>query len=103
MVYWLLNSPRGFVVLLVAFCALGLVLYFVPALIAFGLDLPGWPGAFVFNLAFGWTVLGWIIALGIVLRQVHTLRLSERESRDPSAHRKNPPLTPSAVRRIGSG
>jgi len=38
-------------------------LYFLPTLIASGRHLPERTGIFLLNLFFGWTLIGWVIAL----------------------------------------
>lgn len=38
-------------------------MYFLPSFIAFNRKNPSAPGIFILNLVFGWTFLGWIVAL----------------------------------------
>jgi len=48
--------------LLVAF-AIGLFWYFVPALVATSRRNPNASAIFMLNLCFGWSLIGWVIAL----------------------------------------
>jgi len=42
---------------------IGLIIYFIPSLVAFKRDAASRWGIFIVNLFFGWTLLIWIIAL----------------------------------------
>jgi threonine/homoserine/homoserine lactone efflux protein len=43
--------------------AAALLLYFIPALIAFLRGHQSWPAIAILDLLLGWSVIGWIIAL----------------------------------------
>lgn len=47
----------------------GIVLYFLPAVIAFGRSKRDAGAIFVLNFFLGWTAIGWVIALVWALRQ----------------------------------
>jgi hypothetical protein len=47
----------------------GIVLYFLPAIIAFGRSKRDAGAIFVLNFFLGWTAIGWVIALVWALRQ----------------------------------
>jgi hypothetical protein len=47
----------------------GFVLYFLPAIIAFGRSKRDAVYIFVVNLFLGWTAIGWVIALVWALKQ----------------------------------
>lgn len=56
------NSPMS-LVLMVGL----LMLYFVPSYVAYSRRLKQTASIFVFNLFFGWTILGWGLALSLAL------------------------------------
>ncbi len=41
----------------------GAILYFVPAALAWWLDVKSFRTIFYVNLVFGWTIVGWVVAL----------------------------------------
>jgi hypothetical protein len=47
----------------------GFVLYFLPAIVAFGRSKRDAVSILVLNLLLGWTAIGWVIALVWALRQ----------------------------------
>jgi hypothetical protein len=55
------DSTTGSAVLLLVFSALGLIVYFIPSLVARGRNRAA--AIFILNLFLGWTVLGWVGAL----------------------------------------
>jgi hypothetical protein len=50
-------------ILLLIFLAVGLALYFLPALIAGSRHHPNATAIFVLNLLLGWTFIGWVVSL----------------------------------------
>ncbi|MFE5807013.1 superinfection immunity protein [Streptomyces sp. NBC_01232] len=55
--------PFGVVGLLVIVLA-----YFIPTAVAFGRGVPNKGSVLVVNLFFGWSVVGWVIALAMAAR-----------------------------------
>jgi hypothetical protein len=51
----------------------GLILYFLPTLIAASRNHPSVLGIFVVNFLLGWSVIGWVVALVWALSQPHVL------------------------------
>ena len=51
------------VVLLLLLAAMGLAFYFLPTLIAIFRNHHQWGAITVINLFFGWTFIGWVVAL----------------------------------------
>ncbi len=45
----------------------GLLVYFIPAIVAILLRRKDWPGMFLFNFLLGWTVMGWFLVLNWVI------------------------------------
>ncbi len=64
---WLLQTPQGSVVVIVALAVLGVLFYLFPALLGLAMGIVHWRGVLVVNALLGWTVLGWIAALVWVL------------------------------------
>jgi hypothetical protein len=44
-------------------CLVGISVYLLPALVAWGNEKRNWPAIAALNLLLGWTVLGWVVAL----------------------------------------
>jgi hypothetical protein len=57
-----------FFFLLLVFGTIGLVLYFVPTLVAVVRGTPDRGAVFAVNAFLGWTVLGWVAAMAMALR-----------------------------------
>ena len=53
----------------------GLILYFVPFVVALVRKTPNVGSVFVINLFLGWTVIGWIIALAMAAGSTRSNRL----------------------------
>ena len=71
----------------IALVALGifvLIFYFMPVVIASTRDVPYQFSIFVFNLLFGWTVLGWLVAA--IWAVTERPRTYEVDAPDSSAH-----------------
>ena len=47
---------------------LGLVVYFVPTLVAFARGVPNKGSVLVVNLFLGWTLVGWVVSLAMAAR-----------------------------------
>ncbi len=45
----------------------GLVVYFIPSVVAIILRRKDWPGMLLFNFLIGWTVMGWFLVLNWVV------------------------------------
>ncbi|MDA8263072.1 MAG: superinfection immunity protein [Actinomycetota bacterium] len=54
--------------LLSGFGLIGLVLYFVPTVVAFVRKVPNSMSVFVVNLFLGWSLIGWVVALALAVR-----------------------------------
>ena len=63
MLRWLTQTSSGFVLALVVGIVLLAVLYLLPVILAYSLGSTHTKGILILNLALGWTVLGWLIAL----------------------------------------
>ncbi len=63
MLRWLTQTSSGFVLALVVGIVLLAVLYLLPVILAYSLGSAHTKGILILNLALGWTVLGWLIAL----------------------------------------
>ena len=46
--------------------------YFVPTIVAAQRDIPNKNSVFIINLFFGWTFIGWVIALAMAMGQAET-------------------------------
>ncbi len=57
-----------FFLLLLFFGTIGLVLYFVPSIVAFVRRVPGRGAVLAINALLGWTILGWVAAMAMALR-----------------------------------
>src|SRR6266508_3239329 len=66
----LINSERrkGDSVLFVLFSFVLISLYLLPAIVAFVRDAPDTGSVMVLNLFFGWTFVGWVVALAMAAR-----------------------------------
>jgi hypothetical protein len=74
----------------VAIGIIGLVLYFVPFIVALLRKTPNVGSVFVINLFLGWTVIGWIIALAMAA--------GSSQSRVVAVQMATPPMPPAAGR-----
>lgn len=45
----------------------GLIVYFIPGIVAILLRRKDWPGMLLFNFLIGWTVMGWFLVLNWVV------------------------------------
>lgn len=63
MIRWLLYTPSGFVLLLILACLVGLLVYLLPALLAWSMRHPHLMGVTLLDVLLGWTVIGWLAAL----------------------------------------
>lgn len=45
----------------------GILLYFLPTIVAVILRRKDWPGMFLFNFLIGWTVMGWFLVLNWIV------------------------------------
>ncbi|MDA8116310.1 MAG: superinfection immunity protein [Actinomycetota bacterium] len=54
------------------FGLLGLVLYFVPTIIALVRKVPNSVSVLVVNLFLGWSLIGWVVALAMAVRSKPT-------------------------------
>ena len=54
--------------LLSGFGLIGLLLYFVPTVIAFVRRVPNSISVLVVNLFLGWSLIGWVVALAMAVR-----------------------------------
>ncbi|CDQ10434.1 conserved protein of unknown function [Acidithiobacillus ferrivorans] len=61
--HWLTQTSTGFVFALVAGIILLVVLYLLPAILAYSLGSAHTKGVLTLNLILGWTILGWLTAL----------------------------------------
>jgi len=60
---WLLDTSGGFMFLLLLGCIACLAVYALPVLLAWSLGSPYFLGIALLDVLFGWTVIGWIVAL----------------------------------------
>ena len=60
------GGPASF--LISGFGLIGLVLYFVPTVVAFVRKVPNSVSVFVVNLFLGWSLIGWVVALAMAVR-----------------------------------
>ena len=56
---------------------LGLLVYFVPSLVANSRGAPNVGSIFVLNLLLGWTLIGWVVALAMAVAD----KKKEKETR----------------------
>ena len=63
MTHWLTNTSAGFVLALLIGIILLVLLYLLPALLAYSLDSSQIKGILIVNITMGWTVIGWLVAL----------------------------------------
>lgn len=61
--HWLTQTSTGFVFALVAGIILLVLLYLLPAILAYSLGSAHTKGVLTLNLILGWTILGWLAAL----------------------------------------
>ena len=74
----------GFVVLCFLFLLFAVPLYFMPIIIALNNGNTRKGGVFVINLLFGWTLIGWLLAMSFAITQTpkamaRRLHLEEKE------------------------
>ena len=62
--------------------ALVLAVYFLPTLVGAALRIRGLGWVFAVNLLFGWTLLGWIVALWLALMYRQIDRLEEQMTQE---------------------
>ena len=70
MLFAAMVGPASF--LISWFGLLGLVLYFVPAIVAFVRKVPNQVSVLVINLFLGWSLIGWVVALAMAARSKPT-------------------------------
>ena len=63
MLHWIADSRSGFVALLMAAFIVTVVIYALPALLAWGMGSPQRMAITLLDVLLGWTIIGWIAAL----------------------------------------
>ncbi|WP_215844014.1 superinfection immunity protein [Acidithiobacillus montserratensis] len=80
MIHWLFNTPAGSVVCVLLAVIFGLLLYFLPTLVAIAGHHPHPYWMFSLNIALAWTILGWAVLLAWSLIQHDTVTFDDGES-----------------------
>ena len=62
------GSNSGGSVAVALFVFVGILMYFLPSLIATGRKVPNAGSVFVLNFFLGWTFIGWIVSLAMAFR-----------------------------------
>jgi len=77
--------------------AVAVAVYFLPMIVAGGRKHQSWGGIFVVNLFFGWTLLGWVVALAWALswvRRQPELEIGKKSKICPNCGRMVPMEAP---------
>ncbi len=80
MMHWLMDTAAGSVVFLLMALSLGLILYFVPTIIALVGHHPLWFRLAALNLLLAWTILGWVLLLAWALMRNDSPTFDQGES-----------------------
>jgi hypothetical protein len=73
------TNPVGLIVLAIVVTIIALCLYMFPLVIAWYREAPNKGSIAAINMLLGWTLVGWVVALAMALRDVPLPRLEPEE------------------------
>ena len=68
----------------------GVLVYFLPSMVAWGRDTPNRNSVLVINLFLGWTLIGWVVAMAMAVSQADAKKPSTVEQLDVSNEKPTP-------------